>query len=111
LAARGVPPIAKLHHDALRLPDGRTAVLANSSRTIDVGGTPTQYLGDLVLVLDRNFQLAWLWDSFATLDPSYLPTQGEGARDWTHSNSIGWSPADGNLVVSVRSLDWVIKVN
>ena len=36
---------------------------------------------------------------------------GEGPGDWLHANSIAWSPADGNLVVSLRSQDWVIKID
>ncbi len=28
-----------------------------------------------------------------------------------HANSIGWSPEDGNLIVSVRDQDWVIKLD
>jgi hypothetical protein len=111
LAARGLAPVLNFHHDALRLPDGRTAVLSSSERTIDVAGTPTRYVGDMVLVLDRDFALAWAWDAFAWLDTSRLPTQGEGPGDWMHSNAIALSPADGNLIVSVRSQDWVIKVN
>ena len=31
--------------------------------------------------------------------------------DWTHANSIAWSPADGNLIVSLRDQDWVVKLD
>jgi hypothetical protein len=65
----------------------------------------------MVIVLDQNFQVAWVWDSFNWLNVRRLPTLGEGAGDWLHTNSIAWSPADGNLVVSMRSQDWVIKIN
>ena len=27
----------------------------------DINGTPTTYRGDIVPVLDRNFQVAWAW--------------------------------------------------
>src|SRR5579885_2868584 len=110
LAALGQPSITSLSHEAQRLPNGDTAVLADSPRTIDVDGTPTTYDGDMVLVLDRNFQVAWAWDPFKWLDTSRLGTGGEGPNDWTHANSIAWSPADGNLIVSLRSQDWVIKI-
>src|SRR5262249_35059228 len=40
-----------------------------------------------------------------------LPTLGEGPADWTHANSVAWSPADGNLIVSLRSQDWVLKID
>ena len=65
----------------------------------------------MVLVLDQNFQVAWVWDPFNWLNIRRLPTLGEGPSDWTHANSIAWSPADGNLVVSLRSQDWVIKID
>ena len=65
----------------------------------------------MVIVLDQNFQVAWVWDPFAWLDTNRLPTLGEGPGDWMHANSIAWSPADGNLVVSMRSQDWVIKID
>ena len=66
---------------------------------------------DMVLVLDQNFQVAWVWDAFNWLDTNRLPTLGEGPGDWMHANSIAWSPADGDLIVSMRSQDWVIKID
>src|SRR5262249_24845970 len=45
------------------------------------------------------------------LDPTRLPTNGEGPSDFTHANSISWSPEDGDLVVSLRSQDWAVKIN
>ena len=34
-----------------------------------------------------------------------------GAVDWLHENAVSWSPADGNLLISVRHQDWVIKID
>jgi hypothetical protein len=110
LAALGVPSIVNFNHDAQRLPNGDTAVIAATTRTINLNGTPTQYTGDMILVLDRNFQVNWAWDPFTWLNTNRLPTLGEGARDWTHANSVAWSPADGNLIVSLRSQDEVVKI-
>ena len=111
LAALGQHSITDFNHDAQRLPNGDTAVLATTPRTINVKGKPTPYKGDMVLVLDQNFQVAWAWDPFNWLNVHRLPTLGEGPSDWTHANSIAWSPADGNLIVSLRSQDWVIKID
>src|SRR5207302_5518133 len=33
------------------------------------------------------------------------------AVDWLHTNSVSWSPADQNLVLSLRHQDWVIKID
>ncbi len=111
LIALGKPGITDFNHEALRLPNGNTAVLATTPRTIDVNGTPTKYAGDMVLVLDQDFQVVWTWDPFTWLDTNRLPTQDEGPTDWTHANSIAWSPADGNLLVSMRAQDWVVKID
>jgi hypothetical protein len=111
LAALGQASIANFNHDAQRLPNGDTAVLASSLRTIDINGQPTVYNGDMVVVLDQNFQVAWVWDPFKWLDVHRLPTLNEGPADWTHANSVAWSPADGNLIVSLRAQDWVIKID
>ena len=32
------------------------------------------YNGDMVLVLDQNFQVSWVWDPFDWLSTSRLPT-------------------------------------
>jgi len=34
-----------------------------------------------------------------------------GFPDWTHTNAILFSPDDGNLIVSVRHQNWVVKVD
>lgn len=111
LAAVGQHAVADFNHEALRLPNGDTAVLAKAPRIVSLNGAPTRYNGDMVIVLDQNFQVAWVWDPFAWLNTNRLPTLGEGPGDWMHSNSIGWSPADGNLIVSMRSQDWVVKID
>ena len=107
----GQHSITDFNHDAQRLPNGDTAVLAATQRTINVNGTPTTYNGDMVLVLDQNFQVAWVWDAFDWLDTNRLRTDGEGPGDWLHANAIAWSPADGDLLVSLRAQDWVIKID
>jgi hypothetical protein len=113
LAANGQPPITNLNHDATRLPDGKTAVLAQTVRTVLINGTPRQYQGDMVIVLDDNFQITWTWDPFAFLNVTRGPIHEDTSRDpvdWTHANAVNWSPTDGNLVVSLRNQDWVLKI-
>ena len=111
LTAMGVNNITYFTHDAVRLPNGDTAVLALDQKVIDVNGTPTTYLGDEVLVLDKNFQVSWAWDAFDWLSTSRLPTLGEGPGDWLHANSVNWSPEDDDLIVSLRAQDWVLKID
>jgi hypothetical protein len=128
LRARGQAPMTSFHHDLRRLPNARTAVIASAEKILtDVQGAgAVNVLGDYVLVLDENWQLEWVWDSFEKLDPTRLATLGETcvpdqpgcpprdvgeANDWTHSNAIAYSPADGHLILSIRSQDWVVKLD
>src|SRR5262249_22015781 len=97
-------------HDALRLPDGSTAVIALTQES--VGGR--DLLGDVLLVLAANWQVAWVWTPFDHLDPSrhigtgetcdvtyppaLCPIPDQHAEDWLHTNSVGYSPRDGDLI-------------
>jgi hypothetical protein len=75
----------------------------------------------MLMVLDDDLQVVWTWDAFDHLDQSRAPILGElcgpgpcpliGAVDWLHDNTVSWSPADGNLLISVRAQDWVIKID
>jgi hypothetical protein len=121
LKARGQEIIYGFHHEFVRLPGGNIATLGWTQRTIDVAGTPTRYAGDMLLVLDDDLQVVWTWDAFDHLDQNRAPILGElcgpgpcpliGAVDWLHENAVSWSPSDGNLIVSVRHQDWVIKID
>jgi hypothetical protein len=128
LIARGLHPVFSFTHDVQRLPNGQTAVIGSTERTIDVNGAPTEYVGMTIIVLDRNFQVSWAWDAFDHLDVNRGPVLGEvlhagdpdqvaastpvlPAVDWLHINAVSWSPGDGNLNVSVRHQDWVLKID
>ena len=127
LASMGYEPVHAFHHDVQRLADGTTVALAYTERTIDVGGTPTNYVGEMVLVLDSDFQVVWAWDAFDHLDVNRGPVLGEvtqpgspeptnavpllPAVDWLHVNAVALSPADGDLILSVRHQDWVFKID
>jgi arylsulfate sulfotransferase len=121
LKARGQEIIYGFHHEFSRLPSGDIVTLGWTQRTIDVGGTPTSYAGDMLMVLDQDLQVVWSWDAFDHLDVTRgpigtvictgAPCPLPGAVDWVHENAVSWSPADGNLVISVRLQDWVIKID
>jgi hypothetical protein len=129
LKARGQDIITFIHREARLLPDGRIALIGSVERVlVDVQGPgPVDVLGNEIVVLDKNMQLVWSVNLFDVLDVTRLATGdekcSEGARgcpillyadvvnDWTHANSISYSPADGNLIVSLRHQDWVIKLD
>jgi arylsulfate sulfotransferase len=128
LTTLGHNPIYSFTHDVTRLPNGGTAVIGLTERTVNINGTPTDFVGMTIIVLDEDFQVAWAWDAFDHLDVNRGPILGEillsggadqlalstprlPALDWVHINAVSWSPADGNLVVSVRNQDWVLKID
>ena len=132
------PWLKSFHHEARRLPNGYTVLLGKGEKIYyGVQGAepdePIDILGDYIFVLDENWQLVWAWDSFdevngfgeyinrtAVLDEKKSPgtlinplteEPFETMNDWMHSNSVSYSPVDGNLIVSVRHHDWVVKVD
>jgi hypothetical protein len=126
LAARGFETIYGFSHEIYRLPNGDAAVLAYTQQVVDVNGVPTDYMGDLVVVLDPDFRVTWAWDAFDHLDVHRGPTlpavadaaenppavvPNPKAIDWVHTNAVSLSPADGNLVLSLKNQDWVIKID
>ena len=128
LAARGVRRITSFHHDAVPLPEGKLLVLASTEEIFnDVQGPgPADVIGEMILVLNRDLQVEWTWDAFdhldvsrkATLNETCIPGAGgcppffllPQANDWLHANSLQLTP-DGNILMSIRHQDWVIKIN
>jgi arylsulfate sulfotransferase len=111
LAAMHQPQILDFDHEAKLLPNGDTVVLASTPKTVYFRGRPTKFVGDLVIVLDQNFQPVWVWNGFRWLNTNRLGTDHPIPTDWLHANSVSWSPEDANLVVSLRTQDWAIKIN
>jgi arylsulfate sulfotransferase len=98
-------------HDFAVLPNGHLLVIANTTRPFtDLPGYPgvTNVVGDVVVDLDADLNPVWLWNQFDHLDVNRHPMQ---FPDWTHTNSIVYSPDDGNFLVSVRHQHWVLKVD
>jgi arylsulfate sulfotransferase len=104
-----------LHHDIEPLPDGHWLVLGNTTVALSSSSTPpltneppTTVLGDVIVDLDQNLNPVWAWNEFNHLDPNRHPYS---FPDWTHTNAILYSQDDGNILVSVRHQNWVLKVN
>jgi arylsulfate sulfotransferase len=141
LQAMGKPRIRAFHHDVRRIytgtgaaPEGYIVALVGNERisTSAQGGTPQNpvlILGDAILVLNSNLEVVWFWDPFEHLDMNvsaifndkcsnpggpgcvgFNPAFTQG-NDWLHSNSVKYSPYDGNIIFSARHQDSVIKVN
>ena len=133
LTAKGYPTLDAFNtHETRRLPNGNLLLLGarDEISTQYQGGTqqdPVDIIGDEILVLDHNMQLLWAWDSFAHQDLSREATMGDlcyhnaggcppfpsqftTANDWLHTNAAQLT-SDGNIIVSERSQDWVLKIN
>lgn len=127
LAAMGKRKISAFHHEARALADGRTVVLGDVEQILtDVQGPgPVDVIGDMIIVLDSDFQVVWTWDAFDHLDTSRRAVMGEtcvadvgcapyflsaDANDWLHGNSVAEAP-DGALLYSARHQDWLIKID
>jgi hypothetical protein len=131
LLSLGYPDIQSFHHDAIRLANGHTITLASVERIFPAGTQgatePVNILGDMVVDLDENMQVAWAWNPYDHLDVNRAALLGEkcgplqpgcppfflslSANDWMHSNSVNYSPVDGHLTISMRHQDWVIKID
>jgi hypothetical protein len=102
--------ISVFHHDVIVLPNGHWITLANTSKQFDnLPGYPgvTNVLGDALIDIDPNGNVAWAWSGFDHLD---VNRHLMGLPDWTHSNAIIYTP-DGNLLVSMRHQSWILKID
>jgi len=125
--------VSGFHHEALRVPGGHTLVIAGLERMFPEGTQgskePVDILGDLVIDLDEDFQVAGLWNSFDHFDikrasladakcaggagrggcpPIFLASQANG---WLHSNSLNYIPTTGDFLISMPEQNWVLKID
>ncbi len=109
LAAAGFNYTAQfMHHDMAVLPNGHWILIVNSVRPEIENGTTVDVLGDALIDLDTNLNPVWVWDTFDHLDVNRHPVS---VLDWTHSNAILYSATDGNLLLSMRHQNWIIKID
>jgi arylsulfate sulfotransferase len=97
------------HHDVQKLDNGHYLIL--TSYTKQVTDTPgfSSVIGDVIIDWDPKANgIAWYWNTFDHLNLTHDPM---GPNDWTHSNALVYSPDDGNIMLSMRNQNWVIKIN
>jgi hypothetical protein len=128
LIARGTDSITSIHHEVFRFPNGDTGLIGSVERIANQGDGNVDVLGDMAIVLDSNLQVKFFWNEFDHLNilnqavlhetcikgnagcPVLYQPGYSVANDWTHSNSLAPTP-DGNLIISIRHQDEVIKIN
>jgi arylsulfate sulfotransferase len=122
------------HHEATPLPNGHTLVLTDEEKIFTDGTqgssptNPVDIVGDLIVDLDTNWQVAWYWRSFDHLNVHRSAVLGETcvngnircpplflttgvAHDWLHGNALYYTPSDGSLLFSLRNQDWIVKID
>jgi arylsulfate sulfotransferase len=101
--------LVSLHHDILKLPNGHLILLANYNKTFtDQPGFST-VTGDALVDWDPQRQApVWTWSTFDHIPLSHDPVSN---TDWTHANAVIYSPDDGNLILSMRNQNWIVKIN
>jgi arylsulfate sulfotransferase len=134
----GTTCLNHFHHEAIQLPNGYTAILGRIEKLFPPGtqgsttGQPVDIIGDMAIVLDTNWQAVWYFDEFQQLNINRAAPLGETcvngtnggegtclmtlvladvANDWTHTNCIYYISASGDLMISVRNQDWLLKVD
>lgn len=124
--------LGSLHHDVLPLPNGHMVLLFSATKTVDVSPAitsappspapgvaaappvtysgPTTVLGDVLVDVDQSGNPDWLWNGFTYLDVNRVPWPAQ-FPDYTHANAMLYSSSDGNLLLSVRHQNWIIKID
>jgi hypothetical protein len=140
----GAACIGIFSHEAIEtLPNGYTAAILNIEKIFpagtqgDTSNLPVDIVGDLIVVLDRNWNAVWYWDAFDPLGGGngypllpitrtavlneqcgkgnsgclsvFLLRQGIApkAHDWVHGNSIYYWPHDGAAAPSTAPGDLI----
>lgn len=130
LLAQGKRGILDFDHDAVRLPNGHTLVICGQEEIFTKGVQDStgqvDILGDAIVDLDENMQVAWSWSAYDYLDIGRAAVLGETCanvpgcppfvlapvgNDWTHANSISYIPSSGDILLSVRNQDWILKID
>ena len=120
-----------LHHQPDALPNGNFLSLNAVPRRIENYYTsetdptaPRQaqwVMGDEVIEFTPEGEVVWRWNCFDHLDPfkigydtfwSYWWVRGfPNHLDWTHGNGVHHDPRDNSVLLSLRNLDAVIKID
>lgn len=104
------------HHDFQVLSNGHLIVIASTQQTLADNTTATGDiiidLGDMENVGGNNPnhvpQPVWAWNEFNHLDTNRRPYS---YPDWAHTNALLYSKDDGNLIISIRHQNWLVKID
>lgn len=104
--------ITQFTHDILELPNGHLIILCIVPKIVNgVTGIPngTIITGNAVVDWDPTASaVVWAWSVYDHLSYSHAPY---GINDWTHGNALFYSTDDGNILLSLRNQNWILKLN
>lgn len=110
--------ISSIHHEVSPLANGNFLFLSQETRMVNVpfSAQPITALGDVIVEIDPAETVVWRWSTFDHIDNTYYPTllsrtPVAGVYDWTHANAIDYYPADNSLLLSMRHMGWVMKID
>ena len=122
LNALGLFGVTDFDHDSIRLPNGHTLILCSQElmypAQTQASPVPLDVIGDAIVDLDENLQVAWSWSAFDHMDVNRAAILGETcapfaggcvpvylapiAADWLHGNSLNFIPSSGDVLLSLR---------
>ena len=111
--ARGLP---SRFHDLISEPDGSYWILCDETRAMDLsplgGMSAARVTGTVVQHVSADGALMFEWSAFDHFELTDLDSaERRGANvNWTHGNALDFD-ADGNLILSFRSLGEITKIN
>ena len=103
-------------HDIMVTTDGSYWLLCDDTRTMDLtafgGDAAAQVTGTVVQHVSAERALLFEWNAFDHFDITDLDQQSRTGPmvNWTHGNALDLD-AEGNLVVSFRSLSEITKIS
>ncbi len=103
----------RLRHPSQRPPHRHSAATTEISRDVRrLTGDVVIDLGDMENVGGNNPnhtpQPVWAWNEFNHFDINRRPYP---YPDWTHTNAVIYSKDDGNLIISIRHQNWLVKID
>ncbi len=106
-------------HDVIKLSNGHYLLLLydtkfmDLSKIVDGGAEDANVIGNLLVETDRTGTIYWEWSTFDHFEITDLVDFYDltmNIIDFTHINSLQ-ETSDGNIVMSVRNFDEVVKIN
>ena len=106
------------NHDMKLLPNGHALIFGTEVRTINMsalvsgGKTAASVTGDVLQEIDSSNHLVFEWHTF-----DYIPITNsfvnltQSTFDYAHMNAVNIDPTDNNLLVSLRNVCEIVKIN